>query len=65
MKSHCNGFDTTEGAANKKINQSQCISSQPTASVKLQHHDTGETEREAEPPDHVVMITSEDPCECF
>ncbi|XP_035500786.2 methyl-CpG-binding domain protein 4 [Scophthalmus maximus] len=46
VKSHCNGFDTTEGAANKKINQSQCISSQPTASVKLQHHDT----EEAPPP---------------
>ncbi|KAM9351270.1 myoD family inhibitor isoform 2-T3 [Symphorus nematophorus] len=41
VTSYCSGSDITEGGANKKQVQSECISSQPTANGTLPHHSTG------------------------
>uniref|UniRef100_UPI0037E89D5F myoD family inhibitor n=1 Tax=Semicossyphus pulcher TaxID=241346 RepID=UPI0037E89D5F len=40
VTSHCNSSDIIEGGANK--NQSECISSQPTANGTLPHHNSEE-----------------------
>ncbi|KAM9351268.1 uncharacterized protein ABDE67_008542 isoform 1-T2 [Symphorus nematophorus] len=42
VTSYCSGSDITEGGANKKQVQSECISSQPTANGTLPHHSTDE-----------------------
>ncbi|KAM6981569.1 uncharacterized protein LKV04_012335 [Tautogolabrus adspersus] len=52
VTSHCIGSDVTEGGASK--NQSECISSQPTANGTLPHHSTDE----APPP---LLDRAEDP----
>ncbi|XP_018542994.1 myoD family inhibitor domain-containing protein isoform X2 [Lates calcarifer] len=53
VTSHCNGSDITESRANKNPNQSDCLSSQPTANGTLPQHNT----EEAPPP---VSSRSED-----
>ncbi|GAA6216024.1 myoD family inhibitor domain-containing protein-like [Lates japonicus] len=42
VTSHCNGSDITESRANKNPNQSDCLSSQPTANGTLTQHNTEE-----------------------
>ncbi|XP_071314777.1 myoD family inhibitor isoform X1 [Trachinotus anak] len=42
VTSHCNSSDITESVANKNPNQSECISSQPTANGTFLYHNTDE-----------------------
>lgn len=43
MTSPCGDSDITEGAASKKQNHPECITSQPTANGTLLHLNEGET----------------------
>ncbi|XP_071314780.1 myoD family inhibitor isoform X2 [Trachinotus anak] len=50
VTSHCNSSDITESVANKNPNQSECISSQPTANGTFLYHNTGVDSSSASPP---------------